>query len=144
MTGATGPPGEDGMDGAQGIQGPIGPNGTQGLQGIQGPIGPNGTQGPQGEPGLGSFASPQIATGDSNAYITWTNNVMSTSTQEIFVAVSIGNSLSTPFILSEITNGVNASNPQIVAINNNVYVTWLENGIFFSSSNDNGAAFLLL
>ena len=127
------------MNGIQGIQGPRGFNGTDGINGTNGM---NGTQGPQGEPGLGSFASPQIATGeDNNAYITWTNNVMSTSTQEIFIAISIGNSLSTPFILSEITNGVNASNPQIVAINNNVYVTWLENGIFFSSSNDNGASF---
>lgn len=70
----SGPQGETGPQGPQGIQGETGPQGPQGIQGetgapgaqgemgpqgLQGEMGPQGAQGPQGEPG------PTGATGDT-------------------------------------------------------------------------------
>ncbi len=52
--------GEQGPDGAQGLQGPAGPQGIQGIQGIQGPDGAEGDVGPQG---LAGPPGPEGATG---------------------------------------------------------------------------------
>jgi hypothetical protein len=65
----TGPRGETGATGPQGIQGDLGPQGETGPQGIQGEMGATGPQGEQGLQGIQGETGAQGATGDGIASI---------------------------------------------------------------------------
>ena len=67
---------------------------------------------------------PQIATSDSNVYVTWQDELPAGSNSDIFFAVSNNNgtSFGTPINLSN--NSGFSSSPQIAASGRNVYVTW--------------------
>lgn len=54
--GVSGPQGDQGPKGDQGVQGEQGPKGDQGIQGEQGPRGEAGLKGDKGEPGTGPLA----------------------------------------------------------------------------------------
>ena len=92
----------------------------------------------------GSSFSPQIAAIGNNVYVTWGD--ITPGNADILFAASNNNgtSFSTPINLSNNTGS--SFSPQIAAIGNNVYVTWIDNtpgnaDIFFAASNNNGTSF---
>ncbi len=91
--------------------------------------------------------APRIAAAGSNIYAVWLNN-NSLGNPEIFFRASTNNGTSFgPVIKLSNTDTGASSNPQIVAVGNNVYVVWQgfnstnANDILFRSSSNNGASF---
>lgn len=82
----TGPQGERGLQGIQGIQGPAGQDGAQGPKGEQGPAGQDGAQGPQGPAGEDGAAATitvgTVTTGEAGTSAAVTNS--GTSSAAVF------------------------------------------------------------
>jgi hypothetical protein len=170
--GTQGPPGPQGLPGFNGTQGP---QGERGFNGTRGPPGPSGVVNPsnayvvwqddtlggnseiffRASQDLGTInvsnntgfsVRPQIAASGNNVYVTWEDD-NPPGNFDIFFAASnnSGTSFGTPINLSNSTG--DSQNPQIAAIGNNVYVTWVDvtpagnNDIFFAASNNNGLSF---
>jgi hypothetical protein len=93
----------------------------------------------------GSSDNPQIAAVGNNVYVTWSDSTPGNF--DTFFAVSNNNGVSfaTPINLSDNTG--NSDNPQIAAVGNNVYITWIDGtsggnaDILFTVSNNNGTSF---
>ena len=95
-----------------------------------------------------SFSSNFAASGN-NVYVTWVDDIDSDGTNDILYKKSANNG--TSFESTEnLSNSplFTSENPQISAIDNNVYVTWQDNSpdlndfdIFLQKSEDNGSSF---